>query len=167
MCNKLFRNLTRALAALNVSIVDEAFRSNAIRDTVRSIGLTPTKLRTSEGNSIYGVEAKYRVNSFNLKTGLWQIPQQFECLLQHIRRSGIVPRRTLTVGTWSGWTDVIIVAYLSLLAKTRVLHDTYDINDGVSPCIRQLFANSMHVNGFSKINRHYEFCLYLIRLSKV
>ena len=82
--------------------------------------------------------------------GLWQLPQQFECLLRSLGVSlGARPARaefaqqdrTATVGTWSGWTDVVLAAFLRRLAGStspRNRHYTFDVQDHVSDCISAL-----------------------------
>jgi hypothetical protein len=44
-----------------------------------------------------------------------QIPQQFECALTHLRE--LRPDSLLTIGTWSGWTDLFLNAYLSRFSR--------------------------------------------------
>jgi len=47
---------------------------------------------------------------------MWQIPAQFECLMRALRNDlGSSVRRSVCIGTWSGWTDLLISAYMSKL----------------------------------------------------
>lgn len=81
--------------------------------------------------------------------GMWQVPQQFDCMVHAVRAAldGRAVRRSVTVGTWSGWTDLVLVALLRRLGGQRHAggrahtHATFDIEPkSVSPCIRELFA---------------------------
>lgn len=73
--------------------------------------------------------------------GLWQIPAQFECLLANLHRllaSRPLKGRTVTIGTWSGWTDLIIAAHMQRLNPDS-RHTTFDIRNHVSDCVVTLF----------------------------
>ena len=79
---------------------------------------------------------------------MWQVPQQFECMLHTIQAAlgGQAIQRTLTIGTWSGWTDLVLVSLLrrvprhSKVSARHHTHATFDIAPWhVSPCIRSLF----------------------------
>jgi hypothetical protein len=95
-----------------------------------------TNTTTGAKESIYGEEAHYKLpRGYSLQTGMWQIPQQFECAMAELRKHR--PQHVLTVGTWSGWTDAFVNAYLRRFAPdpagfTQV---TFDINALVAPCV--------------------------------
>ena len=64
---------------------------------------------------------------------MWQVPQQFECLVSHlgrVLRDGM-PLRTLCIGTWSGWTDVLLTSMLRRLSH-NVSHTTFDVTNFVA-----------------------------------
>lgn len=69
-----------------------------------------------------------------------QIPQQFECALSFLSTQR--PQHILTVGTWSGWTDAFLNAYLRRFARdpSAFTHVTFDIQAIVQPCIGALLA---------------------------
>ena len=108
------------------------------------------------GHSMYGEEAQYSINLTQIsprerssskrvlngakaaQIGMWQVPQQFECLVRALVKNGPF-RRSVCVGTWSGWTDAMLAAYLRRLSPGNV-HTTFDVSDYTSPCIKSLFA---------------------------
>ena len=78
--------------------------------------------------------------------GLWQVPAQFDCLLGRLRRifhgraAQRIARRTVTIGTWSGWTDLFVAAHLRRLSPS-LAHTTYDVRGFASECIISLFKH--------------------------
>ena len=70
--------------------------------------------------------------------GMWQVPQQFECLIRHLNSVlDSSARRTACVGTWSGWTDIVLSAYLRRISP-GVKHYTFDILNHINPCMKAL-----------------------------
>lgn len=69
-----------------------------------------------------------------------QIPQQFECALGHLR--ALRPQHVLTVGTWSGWTDAFLNAYLRRFAPApeAFTYDTFDVQAVVSQCVGRVLG---------------------------
>ena len=74
---------------------------------------------------------------------MWQVPAQFECAVRHLRRAFSPPhaplKRSLTVGTWSGWTDVVMTALLRRVSP-ELRHATFDVANYVDTCISEQFS---------------------------
>mmetsp|Transcript_2163 Transcript_2163/g.3574 ORF Transcript_2163/g.3574 Transcript_2163/m.3574 type:complete len:332 (+) Transcript_2163:196-1191(+) len=154
----LYLGLLEQLEWLRTAPTDLIFRLHGIRDAVRSVGLQPSERQVTNGGSavynwsIYGDEAPYQLTMSpfkkNTALGMWQVPQQFECLLQNVRKVFDRPiRNSLTIGTWSGWTDLVTAAILRRIntspgENADLHHATFDINPGsVTNCIHKLLAH--------------------------
>jgi|NorSeaMetagenome_1021524.scaffolds.fasta_scaffold99286_1 hypothetical protein len=153
-----FSRLLAELSTLKQLPISEAFAPGTIRNTIRRVGLQPTDRVVKDGHarfghSMYGEEAQYSINLTQIsprersskrafgvagQIGMWQVPQQFECLVRALAQHGPF-RRSVCVGTWSGWTDVMLAAYLRRLSPGN-LHTTFDVSDYTSPCIKSLFS---------------------------
>ena len=141
--------LLAQLAKIRQSTVDEAFAPLAVRDTIRRVGLQPPMNPGFGGEKQYGLDMKVgkrrgsgiKVDLFGTAAmGMWQIPAQFECLMRALREdlgTSARPLRSVCIGTWSGWTDLVTTAYLQKLSPASQ-HTTFDIADHVSPCIKTL-----------------------------
>jgi len=144
--HQLLLQLEHVLHARDAS---DLFSHGAVRDVVRQVGLQPSDRTVSKevGSSrfeysVYGEEAQYQALRLPHKgkradlvpIGMWQVPQQFECLMTALASAaatGGPMRRSVCVGTWSGWTDVLMAAYLRRL-DPHVSHATFDVRDHVS-----------------------------------
>jgi len=141
--------LLAQLAKIKQGAVDDVFAPLAVRDTVRRVGLQPPMNPGFGDEKQYGLDMKVgkrrgsgiKVDLFGTAAmGMWQIPSQFECLTRALHEdlgSSARPLRSVCIGTWSGWTDVITAAYLQKLSPAS-RHATFDIADHVSPCIKAL-----------------------------
>ena len=112
--------LLAALGWLQDAPVTDLLRDGAVANVVRQVGLTPTTKKArmhghaKYGHSMWGEEAVHQVNisgrhgrdNSGPSVGMWQVPRQFECLVQALAAAGDV-RRSMCIGTWSGWTDVV------------------------------------------------------------
>jgi hypothetical protein len=128
---------------------DEVFAPLAVRDTVRRVGLQPPMNAGFGDEKQYGLEMKLgkrsgsgmKVDVFGTAAmGMWQIPSQFDCMMRALHEDlGSSPRplRSVCIGTWSGWTDLITAAYLQKLSP-GARHTTFDVHDHVSPCLKTL-----------------------------
>ena len=141
--------LLAQLAKIKAATVDEAFAPLAVRDTVRRVGLQPPMHAGFGDESKYALDMRVgKVRGSGIKVdlfgtaamGMWQIPSQFDCLLRALHEdlgSTTRPLRSVCVGTWSGWTDLITAAYLRKLSP-GARHATFDVIDHVSPCLKSL-----------------------------
>jgi hypothetical protein len=180
--------LLRALRRIRDAPLATLLAPSAVADAVREIGIQPTKamarafasdrkffLDVALGAQAAGVLR----DSFGLPAmGMWQVPDQFECLVKHLAATlggegggssssssttttSRRRRRSVTVGTWSGWTDITLAAYLQRLSPVVHAglrdgrgaqgweHATFDVRDYLSPCVASLLAhyNVSHVRG--------------------
>lgn len=136
-CNDtIFANFSLVLQQMKRASMKDLAAPNYVRDMVRQVGLTPSERKTAAGNSIYGEEVNYRLPvSSPISTGMWQVPQQVDCAMAKLRELKI--QNVLTVGTWSGWTDLFLGAYLQRFAPNpdKFTLTTFDIDPYVSSCI--------------------------------
>ena len=71
------------------------------------------------------------------KNGLWQVPAQLECALTHLSVRRV--QHSLTIGTFSGWTDIFLAAFLRRFAPdpSAYSHLTVDIIGAtIQPCVQ-------------------------------
>lgn len=142
---EIYVGLLRQLNLVRLRPTEELFRELA--NGVRQVGIQPV-----EGFNMGGDMKFYLDRTTGLKRssgvkrdafgtpamGMWQVPDQFACLLRHVRSVlGERVRRTACVGTWSGWTDLILAAYLTQL-NPRLKHHTFDVHNLVSNCPAKL-----------------------------
>lgn len=162
---RLHIGLLAVLDRLRTQPLPDLFAPGAVMAAVREIGIQPAtprgKSRTHmdsirSGKQELGRETAYflnltlghqrstgvRVDAFGLPAmGLWQVPEQFECLLQRLALGlGDKLRRTVTIGTWSGWTDLVMAAYMRRLSPGSQ-HATFDIRNHVSGCVSSLLEH--------------------------
>ena len=72
--------------------------------------------------------------------GLWQSPTQLECAMTHLIQKGESISTHLTVGTYSGWTDLVIHAILRKYNPN--LHTVItDQNKHYHSCVDELIAS--------------------------
>jgi hypothetical protein len=148
----LARGLLSALERMDSAPVDELFREGEIRTLVRRVGLqrSTNTIRRKRGaerynNSMWGEEVEHELATPDMKKaqGMWQVPAQFECAVRHLRRAFSPPhaplKRSLTVGTWSGWTDVVMTALLRRVSP-ELRHATFDVANYVDTCISEQFS---------------------------
>ena len=134
--------LLAQLAKIKAATVDEAFAPLAVRDAVRRVGLQPPMHAGFGDESKYALDMRVgKVRGSGIKVdlfgtaamGMWQIPSHFDCLLRALHEdlgSTTRPLRSVCVGTWSGWTDLITAAYLRKLSP-GARHATFDVVDHV------------------------------------
>ena len=139
--------LLAQLAKIDQEPMDQVFAPLAVRDAIRRVGLQPPMKRSFGEEQQYALDMKIgkrkgsgvKVDLFGTAAmGMWQIPAQFECLMRALHDDlGSRLRRSVCVGTWSGWTDLVMTAYMQKL-NPQAQHSTFDIADHVSPCIKAL-----------------------------
>jgi hypothetical protein len=103
-----FSRLLAELSTLKQLPISEAFAPGTIRNTIRRVGLQPTDRVVKDGHarfghSMYGEEAQYSINLTQIsprersskrafgvagQIGMWQVPQQFECLVRALAQHG-------------------------------------------------------------------------------
>ena len=91
--------------------------SRFLLDVILSIGLTPD----ARGSWLYGNASRFMVSASGFganRVGLWQEPLQISAALAHLARSAPISTY-LEVGVFSGWTCVVMSAFLSRLAGRR------------------------------------------------
>lgn len=108
----LYQNLTKVLCSIEASTKDSLLTKGRIAELVRASGLAYTRAVQHGTNlSIYGEEAAWMLSrAHGGKNGLWQVPAQLECALQQLSSNRI--QHSLTIGTFSGWTDIFMTAIL-------------------------------------------------------
>ena len=162
---RLHIGLLTVLRRIATQPLSELLALGAVANAVREVGIQPAlhKVRTHDasvgaGRGEFGAESAYFLNysmawapgvgvhidPFGLPAmGLWQVPAQFECLIGRLapllRRRRIRRGRTATVGTWSGWTDLVLSAYIRRLGDGSSRHTTFDIHNFLSDCTLSLF----------------------------
>lgn len=164
---RLHAGLLSALEQIQTQPLQDLLAVGSVARLVRSVGIQPAPIwganlpRTHEqslkrGRLGFGSEVDFFINytaglakSSGVKhdgkglpaMGLWQLPQQFECLLLSLSaRVTAAPnrsQRTATVGTWSGWTDLVLAAFFRRFSE-RNRHFTFDVHNHVSSCIAAL-----------------------------
>ena len=155
---KLYVALLSVLRQIEIQPLDDVFAPGAVSASVRKIGIQPFSRKESSreinaARAAFGGETAFFLNlslglhkasdvrqdAFQLPAmGLWQVPVQFECLLARLRPAlQGKSRRTVTIGTWSGWTDLVLAAYLKRMSPASH-HTTFDIRPHVSECIISL-----------------------------
>mmetsp|Transcript_60254 Transcript_60254/g.138256 ORF Transcript_60254/g.138256 Transcript_60254/m.138256 type:complete len:294 (-) Transcript_60254:215-1096(-) len=147
----LAQGLITVLMHIDSAPVQELFQPGVIRGLVRKVGLqrSANRIRRENGglaaynHSMWGEEGRYELQTPDVKLaqGMWQVPEQFECAILHLHRALASTRelRSVCVGTWSGWTDVVLAALLRRISPSAH-HATFDIVDHVSPCIKELMS---------------------------
>ena len=108
----LYRNLTRTLCALESWPLATLSAPGTVASLVRASGLAYTRVVQPRTNtSIYGDESRWMLaRHHGGKNGLWQVPAQLECVLSQLSTRQI--QHSLTIGTFSGWTDIFLAAFL-------------------------------------------------------
>jgi hypothetical protein len=126
----LYHNLTNVVYDLSTRATEELRATGAVARLVRRAGLAHTganqSVRTSV--SIYGEEAQWMLSKkFGGKNGLWQVPAQLECALTQLSARRV--QHSLTIGTFSGWTDIFLTALLRRFSPdpSAYTHLTVDI----------------------------------------
>lgn len=141
----IFRGLVLASSEVGRGHLD----ASTIADVVRRVGIQPAGSR-----AVFGEDARHWIPPSDWEAagvrrdkygtpavGLWQVPAQFGCLASRVDALLRGRRRvaTLTVGTWSGWTDVVMAGVLQRERGRVHHHYTFDPVDLVAPCVKRLF----------------------------
>ena len=90
--------------------------SSFLLEIILSIGLTPD----ARGSWLYGNASRYQVSASGFganRVGLWQEPLQLSAALAHLARSAAPVLTYMEVGVFSGWTSVVMSAFLSRLSN--------------------------------------------------
>jgi len=138
------------------SSVEALRQPGTITNIVRQIGLySPVDRKGRESfKQLYGSEYRsatikrglvnnggYAASPSELH-GLWQIPQQLECALIYLSKFKIASH--LTVGTYSGWTDVVIHSVLRRF-NPRLRSVITDQGRFFHPCVGELIDSLRNV----------------------
>ena len=138
------------------SSVEALRQPGTITNIVRQIGLySPVDRKGRESfKQMYGSEYRSAtikrglVNNGGFAAspselhGLWQIPQQLECALIYLSKFKIASH--LTVGTYSGWTDVVIRSVLRRF-NPRLRSVITDQGRFFHPCVGELIDSLRNV----------------------
>jgi hypothetical protein len=89
-----------------------------------------------ETKNLYGDDAKYMLPKTTEIKGLWQTPLQIASYLIHLSDKNI--KTFLEIGTFAGFTSIIIAAYLKRFGLEK--YDTFDIHEFCSSSTRKYFS---------------------------
>jgi hypothetical protein len=117
-CASLCHTLCNGISSIANSTPEQLRQPGAIAAIVRRVGLySPIEGGHETFKEKYGEEYAKSVikrgatrngmaSSPDQLHGMWQSPEQFECAMLHL--STLPIHSTLSIGTYSGWTDVLL-----------------------------------------------------------
>jgi BarA-like signal transduction histidine kinase len=160
-CASLCHTLCNGISSIANSTPEQLRQPGAIAAIVRRVGLySPIEGGHETFKEKYGEEYAKSVikrgatrngmaSSPDQLHGMWQSPEQFECAMLHL--STLPIHSTLSIGTYSGWTDVLLHTVLRRFRPEQHLSSIITDQDRY---FHQCVADILHALGTISFQRY-------------